>query len=303
MNYYNKKARQAGMTLIELTVVLLVLVGLAGLMIPYVAGFIEKTHDSTGTWNGAALDSNIQRYQMDKTRLPGRLETLINGAAGTAAATDAPCVAAALDGLYCKLMSTDWYATTVVDSDAGGAPQVMANSLAMAGISEAYNNDPDTDNATFGSALGTPITLNDDAPHTLATVGVVAALGILVEDHMAEAFERPSDSFDSTCYDYVVMGIGDQSDLIGTTLNTAPVHFAQQGTMGPVNKYNRFVAVFQVDKTMAAVAPVANVSKGCGDGMEAAKFVGTAMTMGDPAGHLWGTSHSLSHTWERIAAN
>jgi len=25
--------------------------------------------------------------------------------------------------------------------------------------------------------------------------------------------------------------------------------------------------------------------------------------MGAGAGHLWGTSHSLAHTWENIAAN
>jgi prepilin-type N-terminal cleavage/methylation domain-containing protein len=34
--------RQAGMTLIELTVVLLILVGLAGLLVPYVGSFVQK---------------------------------------------------------------------------------------------------------------------------------------------------------------------------------------------------------------------------------------------------------------------
>jgi type II secretory pathway pseudopilin PulG len=62
--------RQAGMTLIELTVVLLVLIGLAGLLIPYVSGFVSKTHDGTGTFNSAGLDNNIQRYIAEKTSLP-----------------------------------------------------------------------------------------------------------------------------------------------------------------------------------------------------------------------------------------
>ena len=68
MKHYKVKqyTRQAGMTLIELTVVLLVLIGLAGLLLPYVGGFMIKTHDSTGTYNSAALDNNIQRYMVIK---------------------------------------------------------------------------------------------------------------------------------------------------------------------------------------------------------------------------------------------
>ncbi|MGR8980233.1 MAG: type II secretion system protein [Gammaproteobacteria bacterium] len=301
MKYYNNIKNQAGMTLIELTVVLLVLIGLAGLLIPYVAGFVSKTHDSTGTFNSAALDTNIQRYIAEKTSLPSNLEALINGNAGTAAATDAACQTAAANGVYCKMMSTAWFGTATVDSTAaaGTADLIRYNSLSMAGIDSLYYNNPDTDNATFASTLPAPTALAGAA----RTVATVAAVGGSVENHMHEAFERPIDKFDSTCYDYVAFGIGDNTDLIGSTMSTAPVHFAQQGTMGPVNKYNRFVAVVQVDKTAAAVPGVAGVNSGCNAGMEAAKFIGAAMAMGSSAGHLWGTSHSLAHTWENIAAN
>ncbi|MDF1582501.1 MAG: hypothetical protein P1P78_04250 [Methyloprofundus sp.] len=308
MKYYTKKARQAGMTLIELTVVLLVLIGLAGLMIPYVSGFVSKTHDSTGTWNGAALDSNMQRFLTEKMRFPNRMEALINGAAGTAAATDAICVAAVVDTPFCKMMAPGFFGTTTANSGTPGTTAMVANSLAAAGITDIFYNSPDTDNATFGSIIpGVPVKLNDGAAHILATVSAdpdgVAGPIATVQGHLAAAFERPVDTFDETCYDYVVFGIGDQSELIGATMNTAPVHFASQGNMGPALKYNRFVAVFQVDKTGAAVAGVAGANKGCAAGMEPAKFVGTAMAMGSMAGHLWGTSHSLAHTWENIAAN
>ena len=77
---------QAGMTLIELTVVLLVLIGLAGLLIPYVSGFVGKTHDSTGTFNSAGLDNNIQRYITEKMRAPNNLESLVQTVAGAGAA-------------------------------------------------------------------------------------------------------------------------------------------------------------------------------------------------------------------------
>ena len=44
---HNKQRGQSGFTLIELTVVLLVLIGLAGALLPYVQGFVGRTHDAT----------------------------------------------------------------------------------------------------------------------------------------------------------------------------------------------------------------------------------------------------------------
>jgi len=292
---YNKIARQAGMTLIELTVVLLVLIGLAGLMIPYVSGFVSKTHDSTGTFNSAALDANIQRYQVEKVGFPSGLESLIEGSASTGA-------------VYTKMMTTGFYDATPVTM-----PRRM--SLSMVGINNVYGMDATSTNATFtstGSNSSTPIVdgtvLATVAPITAAKVAAGFPEELTIEEHMAAAFERDVNSFDSACYDYVVMGIGEKSDLIGATMNTAPVHFASQGAMGAANKYNRFVAVFQVDKTNAAAIAstpggVASATETCSTSTESAKFIGTAMSMAMMSGHLWGTAHSLAHTWENVAAN
>lgn len=294
MKYYTNKARQTGMTLIELTVVLLVLIGLAGLMIPYVSGFVSKTHDSTGSFNAAALDANIQRYQAEKLGFPSNMESLVDTGGA----------------MYTKMMTTGFYTVS-------GAGMDGAMSLAMVGINDVINMDDATDNATFratGANLSTPIVMGTP----LAKVGPVTAGGMFPEDltveqHLAAAFERDQTTFDSVCYDYVAFGIGDKSDLIGSTMNTAPVHFAQQGAMGPANKYNRFVAVFQVDKIGATGTPNAPggtpatggiASTGdCSANVEGAKFIGSAMSMAAMSGHLWGTSHSLAHTWQNIAAN
>ncbi|MGX2038966.1 type II secretion system protein [Methylocaldum sp. MU1018] len=293
--------RQAGMTLIELTVVLLVLIGLAGLLIPYVTGFVGKTHDSTGTNNLANLDNAVQRYHTQFMGAPNNLEALINGAAATAAAAP-DCAGAAANDVYCKMMHTGFFAPATIDPAGapGSADLVRYRSLNMAGITSLFYNDPDTANATFASTQPTPTDLTAGS-HTVATVAAVATLGAgTIEDHMAQAFGRQPSSFDSTCYDYVAFGIGDGSSMTGRVMSTAPVHFASQSSMGPVNKYNRFIAVYQVDKSMAAVAPGA-ANSGCTAGMEAAKFIGTAMAMGSGAGHLWGTANSLSHSYENIA--
>ena len=294
MKYYTNKARQTGMTLIELTVVLLVLIGLAGLMIPYVSGFVSKTHDSTGSFNSAALDANIQRYQAEKLGFPSNMESLVDTGGA----------------MYTKMMTTGFY----VVANAG---MQRTMSLAMAGITDVVEMDNATDNATF-RATGSNASETIAGTTPLAAVtNITAGAGpggtfpetLSVEQHLAAAFERDVNTFDSACYDYVAFGIGDKSDLIGSTMSTAPVHFAQQGAMGPANRYNRFVAVFQVDKvgatgttsTPGGVASVPAVD--CSANVEAAKFIGSAMSMAAMSGHLWGTSHSLAHTWQNIAAN
>ena len=289
LNYklYNKN-NQAGMTLIELTVVLLVLIGLAGLLIPYVTGFTQKTHDSTGTNNLAALNGNFARFQNEYMRDPDNLESLIqiNAYTGT---TNPDCNGTAANTIYCKMMTTTFWTPTALTG-----PMVM--SLNSAGIQQVLDNDPDTGNATFESTLATP--------RTLATTGFVATVaavgGGTIASHLADAFggqpeeyDNADGNFDGTdnCYAYVGFGVGDGSELVGRTLNSAPIHFASNGDMGPVNKYNRFVVVYKVDSSNTAP---------CSTGTDRAKFIGSAMSM---SGHLWGVGHSAGHAYENIANN
>lgn len=303
MKHYKVKnmTRQAGMTLIELTVVLLVLIGLAGLLIPYVSGFVGKTHDSTGVDNQAEIDSMMQRYATQYMRSPNNMEALINAADATAAA-GADCAAATANTVYCKMMYTGYFTPLVI-----AAPMNM--SLSMAGITSLYYNNADTDNATFASTVALPTNLS--ATSTVA--GVAIAPDWLadnpagtIEDYLADVFGTTPNKFDGNCYEYVAFGIGNGSDLNGTVMSTAPVHFASQGTMGPVNKYNRFLVVYQVDKLATASAAAATglgaTSKGCTAGTEAAKFLGSVMAMGQSAGHLWSLAHTQGHTYENIAA-
>jgi hypothetical protein len=77
--------------------------------------------------------------------------------------------------------------------------------------------------------------------------------------------------------------------MVGKVMSDAPLHFAATGGMGPEQKYNRFVAVFKVDKSN---------SSGCSDHTEPAKLVGSAMLM--MPNHLFGLAHTQAHTWENI---
>ncbi len=287
------------MTLIELTVVLLVLIGLAGLLIPYVSGFVQKTHDSTGTNNLARLNGNFARFQNEYMRDPDNLESLINGTTG--ALTSGPCSggAEAANLVYCNMMNTGFWTPTALNGQ-------MVMSLNAAGIQNVLDNDPDTANATFESTLPTPRQLATTG--FVATVAAVSTAGTgtfnnTIAGHLADAFGGQPQEYDNSdgtvdgtdnCYAYVGFGVGDGNEMIGRTMNNAPIHFASRGDMGPVNRYNRFVVVYKVDSS--------NTSP-CSTGTDRAKFIGSAMSMMSMAGHLWGVGHSAGHSYENIASN
>jgi len=322
MKYYSSKARQAGMTLIELTVVLLVLIGLAGLMIPYVSGFVSKTHDSTGDNNIAELNNTIQRYQAQTMRFPNDLQSLVD------------VTTPGTPKIYSKLMNTDPL-VYVPKTYTVGTNKLEVASLKKAGISSIMSLGLGSPSATFNAA-GPVTTLTGTNSVGMLTVGLGAetqtgaggdAYGS-IEAHLADATGQKRSNFNATCNDYVILGIGQENSMIGKAMSDAPVHFAQNGNMGPDFKYNRFVAIFEVDKANGTPAALATNSKpvsaagipltvstttgtgatatttpgtlNCGVHTHPAKFIGTAMLMSPP--HLWGLAHSLGHTYNNIAA-
>lgn len=311
-NYANRHHAQAGMTLIELTVVLLILIGLAGLMIPYVSGFAEKTHDSTNASNLAALNTNLQRFRTEKNVLPDRLETLINKGVATAGTASGVCTTATAGTVYCGMLDPELFAVTTLNF-------VNGTSLAMAGMQTAYSNNPDTANKTFQSNDGTVVNIGAFDGSTVGAlvasvgcgrdaaaapvvgaactpstyVGTVKTSG-LKDAHLASALGGAAADYDTACYDYVTLGVGDNSELIGRTMSAAPIHFATNGDQSPINNYNHYVAIFKVDKSNTAP---------CTTATEAAKFVGAAMGVPVfPNNKLFGQAAGTSFAYENQAA-
>ncbi len=308
MKYYSSKARQAGMTLIELTVVLLVLIGLAGLMIPYVAGFISKTHDSTGDSNLARLNSTIQRFQTTSMKFPNDLQALADSTGVH----------------YSKLMNNHVADNTTstflpyITTKYTAASMIPLMSLQKAGITSIMDLGTGSPSATFNAA-GNPIDLTSTTVNLgVLKVNVGAEAGTAsatnnygsIEKALADAFGRQPSKFNATCNDYIILGIGQENEMVGKAMSEAPVHFAQNGNMGPDNNYNRFVAVFEVQKVKGAQtvnapsAPVdangnALTSVDCGQTIHPAKFIGSAMLM--MPDHLWGLAHAQGHTYTNIA--
>jgi len=251
VKYYTNKARQAGMTLIELTVVLLVLIGLAGLMIPYVGGFISKTHDSTGADSLAELAKSMQQYQVQFQGYPDDMDSLIDSSAGA---------------IFSKMMDSDLFSVVTLTSSTMN--KIPAEAFTMTGIGSVQDmNETAGDSATFASNSGGSRALVDGG--TVATLTMSATcsspMGCTTDDYLSQ--QLGGYAIDSGTYEYVVFGIGSNSSMIGKTIHEAPVHFAKTGAMSADNRYNRLLAVFEVQKTMT------------NDMMKRAKFIGTVMPM------------------------
>jgi type II secretory pathway pseudopilin PulG len=324
-NYTLKNTKtQAGMTLIELTVVLLILIGLAGLLIPYVGSFVQKTHDSTNSSNLSSLNEAVGRYIAQTNKLPDNLETLTNNAAATTGS--GVCSGTqVVNALYCGLLDTTMLTASTYTGAAAPLDTTGANipllSLTKAGLSSVHEDDPTAANKTFGAGIDatlptlmtmsqatTPYTATDILPVAkvapLSTASAAAAhVGTTVAGHLALALGGHENDYDTTCYDYIAMGIGDHTKMIGTTIAAAPVHFPEDASKGPTDYYNHYVAIIQVDKnnTSAAAAATATdpATKGCSSQTEKAKFVGVAMIVPNYVGsHLFGANQSLGYAYD-----
>jgi prepilin-type N-terminal cleavage/methylation domain-containing protein len=301
-------ARQAGMTLIELSVVLLILVGLAGLLIPYVGSFTQTTHDSTNSNNVTQLNNAFLRYTSEKNHLPPHVDLLTNAVAGTG--TGSCSTAQTVGGIYCGLANSALFTPVTYAADS-----VAANSLANSGINMAVANDPTIPNKTFGTSTAM-IYLNDPAGPVTVPMGGTAGYGgttafaavaavtnpaLTVEQHLARSLGRDPMVYDSTCYDYIGVGLGDNNELIQSTMASAPVFFPQDAQAGPTEAYGHFIAILQVDK--------ANTGNGvmgmpCSGVTEKAKFLGVVANVPSAESPtLVGSNTLLAQTYTNRAAN
>jgi hypothetical protein len=242
----------------------------------------------------AALNNSLGRFVTEKNRLPHHMETLVNNSAATAAASGS-CVGAAAGDVYCGMLDPTMF--TPVTYAAG---DVAVESLFKGGLTMFVNNKTDTANKTFDSAQGMFYLpgYNGGVMESgkFVTVANPASTGYAsVEMHLAKALGGAGMDYDTTCYDYVAMGIGDANEMVGNTMTSSPVHFPENADLGPVQKYNHYVAIIQVDKLNTG---------SCSPLTEKAKFLGVVMNVPNyPTSHLFGSGQALAYTYENKVGN
>jgi prepilin-type N-terminal cleavage/methylation domain-containing protein len=213
-NLTNRPNRRA-FTLIELIVVLTILIGLAGVLIPTVTNMVGRTNRSTSAINIAEIAGAVQRYEAIYVNYPDQFDSLMTDLTGTDLNTLNPDL---------PLVTED------VALTAGTLATLNEAGLFNVGIHA-------VDDTTFN--LPTP---------TAMAVGTVLK-GLTVAHQVALGLETTG-----SVGKYLVFGIGTRSELNGTIMVDAPVHFPRDADTNPDEVYSRFLAVFQVtDGTDALV--------------------------------------------------
>ena len=250
-----KFARQKGMTLIELAVVLLVLVGLAGLTLPYVSGFVGKTHNSTSAATGADLYNALALYQTQYNGYPNGLNTLTTSASST------PALVHYLDNTFSS-GGTDFGPTNFSLLTATSSSMALASlkaagitsftSLAQGGVT--VNGDgtftADSGIATSGATFTPEVsTTTTGTPAQFVTdsqggVNYTAYAGTKNGISSALNYNVP------TGHALIVLGVGPSNSAVGKSLASVPVHFGDSPSLQPTLTYSRFLAAFDVDTTL-----------------------------------------------------
>lgn len=231
---------RSALTLIELVVVLLVLVALAGILVPQFQNFSVRAHGASGADNAVEISKAITLFETTKLRQPNNFCSLTEDGATTQSGF---------------IPASTHFAIQDAGSGSGTATHVdRASNLFNAGITTLTNINAAAENATFGSETGSQATDGAAVNIAFLTAAGTAALGL----------DADPDG-DGAGNDYVALGLGESSEMIGTSMVDAPIHFPE-GTDGlPSQTYARWVAIYRVSGDTDGKAVLVSVA-GLDDG-------------------------------------
>lgn len=264
-----KCCRRAGLTLMELVVVMVILIALAGILLPLFPGMLTRGHTSSAATNLSELSKAVQEYYYQDLQLPYNLDNVapLAGVANPANPAVTSLVAA-YPGTYSTpdLIKQALGANDLAMLQAAGmnyALQTMVPTGTPTNWSPTYN--PYSDASAIGSTFY-PQNQTTGSPAGVSTLLANLTTVLYVSGAAAarELAQPPTGT-------YVMFGAGDYSSMSGKTLQTAPIHFDDAATGEPNVAYCRFGLVF----------------KTTGDGtytdLPSAQFVG-AVDLGDSSG-------------------
>lgn len=219
-----RRARRAsGFTLVELTVVLMVLAALAGILIPMLSGYVERSHAAAASTNIGEINKFVQLYQTKYLRGWGTGFDSLVDATNTAENELYGALSDELTGSGSPVSVT---ALTAVQADSliAGGITTLADMTPVADLTAGANATYDANNPATFTAVATAVDVV-----FLSDAQVQAQFGLSVAQTNTE--------------DYVLFGLGQRSSLVGKVMTEAPLHFDQAD---PKLAYSRFFLVFAV---------------------------------------------------------
>ena len=215
-----------GFTLIELMCVLLILVALAGIVVPKMSNYIQKAHSGAAASNISTLMSVVETYRANHLfqGYPDYFDSLDDPTSGT---------------VWAGVPSAAAVCLTPLQLDAQ-----MANAMNSAGLNNVMNSNTlvispsgGGNNATFD--LPTSSVALTTGTYVMQISNAAGSAGLA-------ALQLNVPNFDPVNYNYVLLGLGDSCKIVGSDIDQAPVHF---DTIDPSIYYQHYGVVFAVPVT------------------------------------------------------
>ena len=252
---------RSGLTLIELVVVLVILIAVAGVLLPMLPAFLTKTHDAVTTTNIAEVDKAVTGFLSTNLGYPNLVDSLVDGAGNmyagmlfnplnpNSANTFTPVGTVAVTGnggqaIYGPVPLSPGQAQSLIQ---GGITQLMVMSTSQVSPPAFNATFPTTTSGQAGAYPGLPGT-------TGATVTITSAGGqnVLMADNnyvFQKLNIQPTTDTNGTVCNYVVFGLGPYCKLVGSRsfgIFDAPVAFGEHYFEQPQVAYARYLLVFRV---------------------------------------------------------
>jgi prepilin-type N-terminal cleavage/methylation domain-containing protein len=241
-------ARQRrGLTLIELLVVLMILIALAGLLAPMLPSMLTRAHDSTCATNITSTAQAIIQYQQLYSSYPNNFDALTDGTNMiNYFANGAACPPQYLDpaGASAGPGNLEVQQLTLTAAEAAALTGVGITNLqamvATPGTAPGNGNPFDPTFNYYSAALPTTGAI------TIGTGTVFAGMDPTNAGVASTTYARCVAMNLPVTGRYIILGIGPRCSLIGKTVQTPPVHFADQPVINPEYGYMRFCAIFKI---------------------------------------------------------
>jgi type II secretory pathway pseudopilin PulG len=265
-------ARTTGFTLVELTVVLIIIATVAGLVIPAVASLGRSTDMAASAKTQQDLGANMQQFFVLQKRYPQGLDSLLVDAT-TSGSTTTPDTPGSNDGTPNGIYTQKFDATgEQISGMTNSNPGVVTNlilgtltanqrrSFTRGGFDYVYDHEVydwtsatgvlnSNDSGVFKRILPSSGTmpaavLNPTTAVNLAvTSGFYLTLRGLVPGELVPNTTNPAnwDWVPETGTQIVAVGVGPRSRLVPTTMLTTPVYPGDEGKY-----YGRYIAYFKV---------------------------------------------------------
>ena len=260
MQQMKKLGRQAGLTLIELTVVLLVLIGLASVTLPYISGFVGKTHNATSAYSGTELFNDLQLFNAQYGGIPNNLNLLTTSGGALPVYLDNTYVTTGLGkavGSVAGTAGTTYAGTNFAPAAAAlgtnglaslNGANVTSLSTLVNTISVVQNGDGTYSAAGTGAipAKAADATFNSEVQGGLTPS---ATTTLLTDQASGGTIAGILNYTIPTGHQLDVLGIGQVNAAVGKTLASAPVHFGDKASLQPQITYSRLLAAIDVDLT------------------------------------------------------